>query len=568
MKGEFDGEGVFAATGSSTRRRLHGVPDRGHAALRQCSPGRCAGSLRQHRRQRHRCPGRDRARRDAHGHQHRHRARGGSRHRCRRRLHLPQPAARHLRRQGGALRLPRAQGDRHHGDGRQPGAHQHRAGGRLPHRDGAGRRRHDLAADGQGRSLDAAQLEGDHRPAAEPVPELPGAPQPGARHDAGAVPERRDRLARPVAPHLGQRHAAEQQRDAHRRRRLGQHLAAAPRRLRPAGRDDRDGQRLDQQLRRRVRDGRRRGDDRDHEVGHQRGARVRVLVRQHRRDERQHVLQQRVRPAEGSAQPQHLRRHRRRAGDAQQAVLLRVVRALRRSARVARQLRRAHGADAHRRLRRSRGRLRQLPPLQPVHRRRRRRRPRAVPEQHHPGVDDQRGGALGDGLLPAAQHDGGSQFEPDPRRLPAVPRGPGRSQQLRPQDDLAAQRVALGVGQVLDAGRGSDRQLLARLRRRQPRRHPRLRRRPGPHLDAEPDPRVRRQLRRQHPEPAGHRAGLRRRPRASTSASPARTAPTSPRAACRTSRSGPTTTPATTSAPRRTGCRCSARSAATRSAPG
>ena len=80
----------------------------------------------------------------------------------------------------------------------------------------------------------------------------------------------------------------------------------------------------------------------------------------------------------------------RRAGDAQQAVLLRIVRALRRSARVARQLRRAHGADAHRRLQRSRGRLRQLPPLQPVHRRRRRRRPRAVPEQHHPVVDDQR----------------------------------------------------------------------------------------------------------------------------------------------------------------------------------
>ena len=171
-----------------------------------------------------------------------------------------------------------------------------------------------------------------------------------------------------------------------------------------------------------------------------------VLVRQHRRAERQHVLQQRVRPAEGSAQPQHLRRHRRRAGDAQQAVLLRVVRALRRSARIARQLRRAHGADAQRRFRRSRGRLRQLPPLQPVHRRRRRRRPRAVPEQHDPGVDDQRRVALGDGLLPAAQHDGGSQLEPDRRRLPAVPRGPRRSRQLRPQDDLAAQRLALGRG--------------------------------------------------------------------------------------------------------------------------
>ena len=292
-----------------------------------------------------------------------------------------------------------------------------------------------------------------------------------------------------------------------------------------------------------------------------------VLVRQHRRVERQHLLQQRVRPAEGSAQPQHLRRHRRRAGDPQQAVLLRVVRALRRSARVARQLRRADGEDAHRRLQRSGGRLRQLPPLQPVHRRRRRRRPRAVPEQQHPVVDDQRGGALGHGLLPAAQHDRGSELEPDPRRLPAVPRGPRRSQQLRPQDDLAAQRLALGVGQVRDAGRRSDRQLLARLRRRQPRRHPRLRRRLRPHLDAEPDPRARRQLRRQHPEPAGHRARLRRRPRPRASASPARTATTSAQSGLPHFAIGPTTTPATTSAPRRTGCRCSARSAATRSAP-
>ena len=149
----------------------------------------------------------------------------------------------------------------------------------------------------------AAQLEGDHRSAAEPVPELPGAAQPGARRDAGAVPERRDRHARPVAPHVGQRHPAEQQRDAHRWRRLGQHLAAAPRRLRSAGRDDRDGQRLDQQLRRRLRHGRRRGDDGDHQVGHQRRARLGVLVRQHRGDERQQLLQQRVRPGEGSARP-------------------------------------------------------------------------------------------------------------------------------------------------------------------------------------------------------------------------------------------------------------------------
>ena len=57
----------------------------------------------------------------------------------------------------------------------------------------------------------------------------------------------------------------------------------------------------------------------------------------------------------------------------------------------------------------------------------RRRRPRAVPEQHHPVVDDQRRVALGHGLLPAAEHDGGSQLEPARRRLPAVPRGHRRS---------------------------------------------------------------------------------------------------------------------------------------------
>ena len=38
----------------------------------------------------------------------------------------------HLRRQGGAHRLPRAQGDGCHGDGRQPGARQHRAGQSAP----------------------------------------------------------------------------------------------------------------------------------------------------------------------------------------------------------------------------------------------------------------------------------------------------------------------------------------------------------------------------------------------------------------------------------------------------
>ena len=341
--------------------------------------------------------------------------------------------------------------------------------------------RHDPAADRQGRSLDAARLEGDHRPAAEPVPELPGADQPGARRDAGAVPERRDRLARPVAAHLGQRHAAEQQRDAHRRRGLGQHLAAAPRRLRPAGRDDRDGQRLDQQLRRRVRHGRRRGDDRDHQVGHQRGARLRVLVRQHRRAERQHATSTtRSTGRRMPLQPQHLRRHRRRAGGAQQAVLLRVVRALRRSARIARQTtacRRRGCATATS--------ARSRPPT-----------PTSVSTTRSPAAPAAPAASCSpNNTIPS------SMINAVARRSWTTTRCPTRRadlnsnqilddyQQFREvrvdrdnydtQDHLAAQRLALDLGQVLDAGRGSDRQLLARLRRGQPRRHPRLRRRPS-----------------------------------------------------------------------------------------
>ena len=77
------------------------------------------------------------------------------------------------------------------------------------------------------------------------------------------------------AAHVGQRHAAQQQHDAHRRRRVGQRLAAAPRRLRPAGGDDRDGQHLDQQLRRRPRHGRRRGVHGHHQVRHEPAAAVR-----------------------------------------------------------------------------------------------------------------------------------------------------------------------------------------------------------------------------------------------------------------------------------------------------
>ena len=55
----------------------------------------------------------------------------------------------------------------------------------------------------------------------------------------------------------------------------------------------------DQQLRRRLRHGRRRRLDGHHQVGHQRAARLGVLVPQPGRVQREHVLQQRVRPPEG-----------------------------------------------------------------------------------------------------------------------------------------------------------------------------------------------------------------------------------------------------------------------------
>ena len=70
------------------------------------------------------------------------------------------------------------------------------------------------------------------------------------------------------------------------------------------------------------------------------------------------------------------------------------------------------------------------------------------PNNTIPASHDQPGIALGAGLLPAAEHHRRPQLEPARRRLPAVPRGPGRSRQLRPEDDLAAQRLALGLGQV------------------------------------------------------------------------------------------------------------------------
>ncbi len=84
--------------------------------------------------------------------------------------------------------------------------------------------------------------------------------------DAADLPERADRHAGPRAEHEHQRHQPQQQRDAHRRRGQHQRLAAAPRRLRRPGRDHRERQHLDQQLRRVAGHDRRRGDRRPDQV--------------------------------------------------------------------------------------------------------------------------------------------------------------------------------------------------------------------------------------------------------------------------------------------------------------
>ncbi len=156
------------------------------------------------------------------------------------------------------------------------------------------------APDRQGRCPHGAEVGGDHGASAQPVPQLPGAHQPGARRHAGRVPECRDGHADAFALDQRQRPEPQQQRDAHRRRHEPQHLAASPQRLRVAGRDDRHRQHLDQQLRRRTGDGGGRGRHRHHQVGNEpvQGLGVRVL--QQRQAERDAVF---LRERPGASRP-------------------------------------------------------------------------------------------------------------------------------------------------------------------------------------------------------------------------------------------------------------------------
>ena len=61
------------------------------------------------------------------------------------------------------------------------------------------------APDRQGRRAHRAEVRRDHGDAAQPVPQLPGAPQPGARRFSRAFQQRRDRHAGAVADDLRER---------------------------------------------------------------------------------------------------------------------------------------------------------------------------------------------------------------------------------------------------------------------------------------------------------------------------------------------------------------------------
>ena len=113
----------------------------------------------------------------------------------------------------------------------------------------------------------------------------------------------------------------------------------------------------------------------------------------------------------------------------------------------------------------------------------------AVPEQRHPVEPDQPGLAAGAAAtipLPNTAADLNAQ--------PAAPttscsraRCQNDRDNYRHQAHLPALALAHHLGQVRHARRRGRRQLHPRLRRGQPRRHAHLRRRPRPHLDAQPD---------------------------------------------------------------------------------
>ena len=204
--------------------------------------------------------GRDDPRRQRRAGQRGHRPEARWRHRRERRLHDPQRHRRavHAARVAAGLQGVRPDGHSRHARRHRP--RQRQARGRRAHRVGDGDHGSGAAQDRQGRRQRRPAARRRRQPAAEPVPQLPGADEPRAGRDAAGAAERTDRHAGPRAHDQRQRHRAQHQHDAHRRRRQHQRLAAAPCRLHRARRDDRERQHLDQQLRCGVGHDRRRGD--------------------------------------------------------------------------------------------------------------------------------------------------------------------------------------------------------------------------------------------------------------------------------------------------------------------
>ena len=281
---------------------------------------RGAGPLRQRRRKRgghHQGRG---ARRDRDPHQQGHQPRARNHVPQRRHLFVRQRAARDLHRPGRSRGIQGVPAGERAGLGQRRQPRGRRAGGGAAHR---GRHRPvgaEAAADRLGLSHRRAEVRGDREPAARELPQLPEPPQPRARDDARAVPERRHGHPRPRADHQRQRHRPQQQQHPARRHHQRLHLAPAPRGLRGARGDGGHGEHLDGQLRRRAGDGGGRRGQRADQVRHQRVPRLRFRPARGRGAPGAQLLQLR---REDRQPAQHRRGHPGWSHHQEQAVLLR-----------------------------------------------------------------------------------------------------------------------------------------------------------------------------------------------------------------------------------------------------
>ena len=228
-----------------------------------------AGAVRQHRRRRQRRAGRYGPRRHRHHRQQRNQPHAGHGHERGGRVQSDQRPGRGVRRQGFPAGLPRRRSVQRARHDWPDFPRRHGARGRHGERNGHGRLGGAAAADRQGGREHRAEVGRDHGDAAQPIPQLPGADQPGAWNDADGVRQRGNGHAGAVAGDQRQRSGEHEQLDPYRWRHEHEHLAAEPQHVHLAGRDDRYGQHLDQQLRRRAGHGRWCGRDGRHQVGYE-----------------------------------------------------------------------------------------------------------------------------------------------------------------------------------------------------------------------------------------------------------------------------------------------------------